>query len=108
MKRYIISIMAIAALAACTDEWDVHYAEDKSVEGTLWDALKTRSEVSNFCKVLEATGYDERLKSSQMFAVFAPTNENFAIEVADGWIVRHQEEKARGVREEDNTVVGRA
>ena len=105
MKRYIISIMAIAALAACTDDWDVHYAEDKSVEGTLWDALKTRSEVSNFCKVLEATGYDERLKSSQMFAVFAPTNENFAIEVADGWIVRHQEEKARGVREEDNTVI---
>lgn len=92
-------------MAACTDEWDGHYAEDKSTKGTLWEAIQERSELSNFAQVIEATGYKERLESSQMFTVFAPVNENFSSEEAEALIGSYEKEKAQGVREEDNSVV---
>ena len=97
--------MAAVVLAACTDEWDGHYAEDKSTKGTLWEAIQERSELSNFARVIEATGYKERLESSQMFTVFAPVNENFSSEEAEALIGSYEKEKAQGVREEDNSVV---
>lgn len=105
MRKYVTYIMAAVVLAACTDEWDGHYAEDKSTKGTLWEAIQERSELSNFARVLEATGYKERLESSQMFTVFAPVNENFSSEEAEALIGSYEKEKAQGVREEDNSVV---
>lgn len=99
--------MAIAALVGCTDEWDNHYAEDQSTKGTLWEAIQEKSELSNFARVIEATGYADRLESSQMFTVFAPVNDdqNFNTAEADRLIAEYNEEKAKGVREEDNKVV---
>lgn len=105
MRKYVTYIMAAVVMAACTDEWDGHYAEDKSTKGTLWEAIQERSELSNFAQVLEATGYKERLESSQMFTVFAPVNENFSSEEAEALIGSYEKEKAQGVREEDNSVV---
>lgn len=105
MRKYVTYIMAAVVMAACTDEWDGHYAEDKSTKGTLWEAIQERSELSNFARVLEATGYKERLESSQMFTVFAPVNENFSSEEAEALIGSYEKEKAQGVREEDNSVV---
>ena len=86
MRKYVTYIMAAVVMAACTDEWDGHYAEDKSTKGTLWEAIQERSELSNFARVIEATGYKERLESSQMFTVFAPVNENFSSEEAEALI----------------------
>lgn len=97
--------MATAALVGCTDEWDEHYTEDQSTKGTLWEAIQERSELSNFARVIEATGYGERLGSSQMFTVFAPVNEHFGSAEADELIADYNKEKAEGVREEDNKVV---
>lgn len=99
--------MATAVLAGCTDEWNEHYAEDQSTKGTLWKAIQEKSELSNFARVIEATGYAERLESSQMFTVFAPVNDdqNFNTVEADKLIAEYNEEKAKGVREEDNKVV---
>ena len=105
MRKYVTYIMAAVVMAACTDEWDGHYAEDKSTKGTLWEAIQERSELSNFARVIEATGYKERLESSQMFTVFAPVNENFSSEEAEALIGSYEKEKAQGVREEDNSVV---
>ena len=105
MKRYIIGIMAAAALVGCNDEWDGHYTEDQSTKGTLWEAIQERSELSNFARVIEATGYAERLGSSQMFTVFAPVNDYLSSEEADGLIADYNEELRNGVREEDNKVV---
>lgn len=108
MKKniYIIGIMAAAVLAtACTDEWDNHYTAGAEAEGSLWDALQQRSELSNFTRVIEATGYNERLNGSQMFTVFAPTNEQLTEAEADELVNRYQTEKKQGIREENNSVV---
>lgn len=106
MKKYISYIMLAVGLVACTDEWDGHYAEDKSTEGTLWAAIQARSELSNFARVIEATGYGERLESSQMFTVFAPVNEHFSEAEAEELIAEYESLKKQGIREEDNRVVG--
>lgn len=108
MKIYIFGIFAlwgISCLVGCSDKWDEHYTEDQSTKGTLWEAIQQRSELSNFAQVIEATGYDERLKSSQMFTVFAPVNEYFSIEEAEALVKKYKEQKKSGIREEDNQVI---
>ena len=95
-----------AALTACTDTWDEHY--DGSIagvyEGSLWESLKGNPELSNFASVVQACGYDKSLASSQVFTVFAPTNESFAKEEADARIAEYNQQKGK-VSDEDNTVI---
>ena len=92
-------------LSSCSDQWNDHYAEDATLDGTLWEAIQKNSELSNFASVIEATGYDSRLASSQMFTVFAPVNANFSATEAQNLISRYQAEKQRGVKDDDNQVV---
>lgn len=100
--------LAVAALtlAACADTWDDHY--DKKSEGTLdatlWQAIKQDGNLSNFAKVVEACGYDKALNSSQVFTVFAPTNDQFSAQEADELIKGYNAEKGK-VTEDDNTVI---
>lgn len=106
MNKYIIGIMAATILTtACTDQWDEHYTVGETADGSLWEALLQRDELSNFARVIEATGYNSRLDGSQMFTVFAPTDECFTDIEADELIDRYQMEKNQGVREENNSVV---
>ena len=76
--------LALAALTftACSDTWDEHYEglADGVHEGSLWQAIKSDPELSNFASVLEACGFDKSLASSQVFTVFAPTNASFSAE----------------------------
>lgn len=90
---------------SCSDNWDDHYTEDQQLKGTLWTAMQQNSQLSNFCRVLQATGYDARLASSQMFTVFAPTNDNFSTAEAETLISRYQREKDAGTRDADNQVI---
>ena len=86
MKRYNIYnkvlglVLAVLTFTACSDTWDDHYSSKN--EGmndySLWQAISQNSNLSNFAKVVEATGYDKALKSSQVFTVFAPTNDQFS------------------------------
>jgi uncharacterized surface protein with fasciclin (FAS1) repeats len=86
MKRYNIYkkvlglALAVLTFAACSDTWDEHY--DRLGEGkndaSLWQAISQNSNLSNFAKVIQACGYDKALNSSQVFTVFAPTNEHFS------------------------------
>ena len=92
-------------LCSCTDKWNDHYTEDTELNGTLWSAMQSNSELSNFVRVVQAVGYDARLNSSQMFTVFAPTNAGFSGAEADLLVSRYQSERQRGVREADNQVV---
>lgn len=98
-----------AVITACSDKWDDHYEGVASGanmnQGSLWEAIKGNSELSNFASVVEATGYDRSLKGSQVFTVFAPTNASFSETEAQSMIALYQQEKANSVREEDNTVV---
>lgn len=60
---------------SCSDEWNEHYLpQDKSMEGapSLLENIKSDPDLANFAKVLEATGYAQRLNNPAMFTVFAP------------------------------------
>ena len=100
--------LALAALTfvACADKWDDHY--DNRGEGmnnaSLWQAINENSNLSNFAKVVKACGYDKSLASSQVFTVFAPTNDQFSVQEADDLIAAYNAEKGK-VTEDDNTVI---
>ena len=99
--------LAVAALtfAACSDTWDDHY--DKKGEGTndatLWQAITQNGNLSNFAKVVQGCGFDKSLNSSQVFTVFAPTNDQFSAQEADELIAGYNAEKGK-VNDDDNTV----
>lgn len=111
MKKYILYNkvigLAVAALtlAACSDTWDDHY--DKKGEGTndatLWQAITQNGNLSNFAKVVQGCGFDKSLNSSQVFTVFAPTNDQFSSQEADELIAGYNAEKGK-VNDDDNTV----
>lgn len=103
------ALVLLALLTACSDQWDDHYDGTATGlnmnEGSLWEAIKSNPELTNFASVIEATGYDRSLKSSQVFTVFAPTNSTFSQEEASQMISLFDQQKASSTREEDNTVV---
>lgn len=98
--------MAALTFVACADKWDDHY--DNKGEGmnnaSLWQAINENSNLSNFAKVVKACGYDKSLASSQVFTVFAPTNDQFSAQEADDLIAAYNAEKGK-VTEDDNTVI---
>lgn len=107
---------------SCTDTWDDHYSGNgaQNSAGTLWDAIEGNSEFSNFAYVLKSCYHTENnngelikhlptymtsLQSSQMFTVFAPTNDVFSKEEAQALVDKYFEEESKGVRESQNSVV---
>ena len=100
--------LAVAALtlAACADTWNDHYegASQGAQEGSLWQAIKQNSNLSNFASVLAACGYDMSLDGTQVFTVFAPTNDSFSSEEAAKLIAQYNQEKGK-VSDDDNTVI---
>jgi len=100
--------LALAALtfAACSDTWGDHYdGVAAGVEsGSLWEAIKQDGNLSNFASVIAACGYDKSLASSQVFTVFAPTNDYLSQAQANELIASYNAEKGK-VSEEDNTVI---
>ena len=95
-----------AVLTACTDTWDDHYdaAAQGVNSGSLWQAITQDASLSNFASVIEATGYDKQLGSSQVFTVFAPTNDHFTAAEAQALIAEYNEQK-KSVNDADNTVI---
>lgn len=109
-KNIYIKVLGLAVatltLVACSDTWNDHYettANDVQ-SGTLWDAIKGNSNLSNFASVVAACGYDKSLASSQVFTVFAPTNDNFSNEEATRLIAEYNQQKGV-VNDDDNSVV---
>ena len=114
MKRYqfnkIGSAFAVAAamllsIVSCSDEWNEHYDASTIDSGTLWSAMQSTSNLSNFTRVVKECGYDLLLNGSQTFSVFAPTDDVLSSAQADSLIAVFKAQKAAGVRTEDNTVV---
>ena len=100
--------LAVAALtmAACADTWNDHYdgASQGAQDGSLWQVIKQNSNLSNFASVVAACGYDMALDGTQVFTVFAPTNEHFSSEEASKLIAEYNKEKGK-VSDDDNTVI---
>lgn len=100
--------LAALSLTACTEEWNDHYDVNNElggVDATLWETISTDKQFSNFAKVVKACGYDDELNGSQMFTVFAPTNDNFTAEEADDIIATYNADKTAGVVERDNSAI---
>ncbi len=100
-------LAAVFSFIACHDDWNDHYEPATTVGGTLWHAISTNQDLSNFAHVAQACGYDRILDGSQTFTVFAPSNSSFSASEAEALISSYQQQDAAGVRPNDNTVVKR-
>jgi hypothetical protein len=92
--------------SSCADTWNDHYDDGggAAASGSLWQAIKSDSQLSNFARVIEATGYDKILNSSQVFTVFAPNNEQFTQADADAWIQLYEANKGKK-KDDDNDAI---
>lgn len=89
----------------CTDTWEQHYRQEAAGGNTLWEEISSRSELSNFAKVIDACDYDVVLNGSQTYSVFAPTNECLSETEADSLIASYTQQKNQGVKTNDNRVI---
>ena len=108
ISRGLLCCGVAVALTACTDTWDEHYDSQGSGsvhEGSLWQAIKSNPDLSNFASVVEACDFSKSLDGSQVFTVFAPTNSSFSKAEADALIAEYKAQKGANVIEEDNTVI---
>ena len=105
----VVSCGIAAALTACTDTWEEHYESlgDNSGmhEGSLWQAIKSNPDLSNFASVIEGCDFAKTLDGSQVFSVFAPTNANFSQAEAQALIASYRQQVQDSVVEENNTVL---
>ena len=101
--------LATLTFVACSDTWDDHYESlgDSSTgvhEGSLWQAISSDPNLSNFARVIEGCNYKEALDGSQVFTVFAPTNDKFSAAEADQLIADYKAQ-ADTVLQANNTVL---
>ncbi len=98
--------LLVNGFTACSDQWDEHYEESATgiSGGSLWEAISSNAELSNFKTVLEAVGYDKQLASSQKFTVFAPTNAALSETQAQAFIDQYKAEKGK-VSDDDNQML---
>ena len=97
-NKYICAVLAGAAMlaASCTDFDDYNEAytgEGSATAGqTLWQNISANENLSDFASLLQKTGYDEKLKGSQFYTVWAPVNGSYdynAIAAHDStWLVQ--------------------
>src|SRR5574344_832941 len=99
------ALMLVGVSYSCTDEWDEHYESTSLGSGSLWQAISNDEQLTNFKSVLEATGYDTALNGSQVFTVFAPTNDSFSEAERDAIRQQNKEEQAKGVKDSKNSAM---
>ena len=98
--------LAVLTFAACSDTWNDHFeSKGKDMKDyTLWEGISQNSNLSNFAKVIQGCGFDKSLSSSQVFTVFAPTNEHFSAQEAEELIAAFNAEKGKVNINENITV----
>ena len=98
--------LAVLATVGCSDTWDDHYAgnlPEGGVDSYLWEVIQNDDNLSNFARVIKETGYDVALGSSQVFTVFAPTNDAFTEADADDIIALYHKEN--NIKEKDKRAI---
>ena len=98
--------VALLAMVGCSDTWDDHYAgnmPEGGVDSYLWEVIQNDDNLSNFARVIKETGYDVALGSSQVFTVFAPTNDAFSEADADEIIALYHKENNK--KEKDKRAI---
>lgn len=93
--------------SACSDQmpgWDEHYQPNPDVANakSLLYNISQDQELAPFCRVLQATGYDQILDDPNSLTVFAPViTDQQATELID----LYQAEKARTNKDDDNKAI---
>ena len=102
-------LVLFSLLFSCSDQWSDHYESSSTAEnnGSLWKSMSENPELSNFASVVKTCGYDRILDGNQTFTVFAPTNATFTATQAEALIASYNEQAAKGVRTNENTVIRR-
>lgn len=100
-----LGVLSLSMFAACSDDWDEHYSPESAEGVTLWEAISSNSNLSNFARVVDSCGYSRSLDGSQTYTVFALTNDALSSTQADSLIQSYQTQKAAGTRDDDNTVI---
>ena len=70
-------------VASCSDFSDYNTAPEdvgNSSYKTLWQNISENPELSDFAKVIKATGFESNLDAPRFFTVFAPINETFNVD----------------------------
>ncbi len=98
-----LALALVLLFSSCSDK--DHFSVEQMGSETLWENINNNENLSNFAAVLNATGYADKLATSQMFTVFAPVNENFTAAESQALIEQYNKEKAAGVKDEKNTVI---
>jgi uncharacterized surface protein with fasciclin (FAS1) repeats len=75
-NKYLLLLITILALnyLSCK-KWDDHNQNDPSLDVTLLQEIKNRSDLSKFTELLEKSGLDKEIGSSKTYTVWAPTND---------------------------------
>lgn len=87
----LLMTCAAVAITSCQDNWDDHYGKTADTaygDASLFEVMQSQPELSDFCKVLEATkafanfkqtnvNYATLLGTDQFFTVWAPVNGTF-------------------------------
>ena len=67
------------SLVACNDVWDEHFDQNGGVASAdLMSLMKSDNQLGRFCQILEKTGCDSLLNTSQTYTVWAPVDEALA------------------------------
>lgn len=74
-----IVIAVVISFSGCEEKWEEHYSNSEpTVNGKLWDSVKTIGKYSEFVKHINAMGLDSVVTSSNPKTLFIPTNDAFA------------------------------
>ena len=75
-SRILIGLLAIAGvMTSCSEEWDNHYEQsEQTAKESVMELIQADAQLSTFAQMLEISGYNDLLASSQTFTVFAPVN----------------------------------
>lgn len=91
---------------SCSDTWDDHYDAVQTGNGSsIWQSVQQDAQLGNFARVIQETGYDKMLDGSQVFTVFAPTNDAFTSAEAEAVIALYKKDKEDGVKDKDNRAI---
>ena len=83
-----VAVALALFFTSCSDK-DHFSVANMGGDSTLWENISSDEELSNFASVLEATGYANKLSTSQVFTVFAPTNDKLSKTECDDLIAEY-------------------
>jgi hypothetical protein len=76
---YFIFILGVAGIFGCEKYWDSHYSvQTETVNHSVWDSLKSNTNVSMFVELLEKYHLDTLFNYNDVYTLFIPNNEAIA------------------------------